>query len=160
MFDNLSPKESQVIIDAIFPLTKKAGEVIIKEGEDGNNFYIIETGQLDCYKRLNPFDDKDTFLKTYQPGETFGELALLYNAPRAATIIAKETVELWALDRQTFVHILQTATILKREKVEAFLEDMEILETIDDDIKGQMLDSLKDCWFEPGQCLINQKEDV
>jgi cAMP-dependent protein kinase regulator len=46
-------------------------------------------------------------LKYYLPGEAFGELALLYNAPRAASIVASEASELWALDRRTFNHIVK-----------------------------------------------------
>ena len=46
-------------------------------------------------------------MKVYGPGESFGELALLYNAPRAATIIAKSDSVLFALDRETFNHIVK-----------------------------------------------------
>jgi cAMP-dependent protein kinase regulator len=47
------------------------------------------------------------YLKTYYPGEAFGELALLYNAPRAATIKVKTSAVLFALDRQTFNNIVK-----------------------------------------------------
>ena len=53
-------------------------------------------------------------MKTYQPGEAFGELALLYNAPRAATIVAKTNCVLWQLDRSTFNHIVKDASQQKR----------------------------------------------
>lgn len=70
---------------------------------------MIDAGELDCYKRLKKTDNEDTFLKTYNPGESFGELALLYNAPRAATIKAKTASILFSLDRSTFNHIVKDA---------------------------------------------------
>ena len=60
-------------------------------------------------------------LRDYAPGEGFGELALLYNAPRAATITAKEESLLWKLDRDTFNHIVKDAAAKKREKYDNFL---------------------------------------
>jgi cAMP-dependent protein kinase regulator len=63
-------------------------------------------------------------LKTYEPGEAFGELALLYNAPRAATIKAKSNCLLWVLDRNTFNHIVKDASMRKREKYEDFLKSV------------------------------------
>lgn len=56
---------------------------MIKQGEDGDVLYLVDSGELDCYRRLKKTDPKDTYLKTYCHGEAFGELALLYNAPRA-----------------------------------------------------------------------------
>lgn len=71
-------------------------------------------------------------MKVYQPGESFGELALLYNAPRAATIIAKSDCLLWALDRETFNHIVKDASAKKRELYEEFLKNWFLLKNIDD----------------------------
>lgn len=68
--------------------------------------FVVEEGQLDCFKRFKP-DEEPKFLKTYEPGEAFGELALLYNAPRAATITAKTDALCWELDRATFNHIVK-----------------------------------------------------
>lgn len=60
-------------------------------------------------------------MKKYQPGEAFGELALLYNAPRAATIIADGDCILWELDRQTFTHIVKDSSRNKRARYEHLL---------------------------------------
>ena len=58
-------------------------------------------------------------VKKYQAGDTFGELALLYNAPKAASITADgDEVITWVLDREIFNHIVKEATQKKREKNE------------------------------------------
>lgn len=85
---------------------------------------------MDCFKRFNK-DEKETFLKTYVEGESFGELALLYNAPRAATIIAKSDSICFALDRQTFNHIVKDSAAKKRNKYDKFLQQVDILKEMD-----------------------------
>jgi len=66
----------------------KSGDWVIKQGEDGAELYIVDTGELDCYKKFTKDQVEPTFLKKYVSGESFGELSLLYNAPRAASIKA------------------------------------------------------------------------
>lgn len=66
----------------------------------------------------------------YQPGEAFGELALLYNAPRAATIIAKTESVLFSLDRDCFNNIVKDAAAKKRESYESLLGKIELLDTM------------------------------
>jgi len=61
----------------------------------------VDEGELDCSKEFNVVDG-DIHLKTYVSGEVFGELALMYNAPRAATIKARRDSVVWSLDRGTF----------------------------------------------------------
>jgi cAMP-dependent protein kinase regulator len=68
--------------------------------------YVLESGSLVCTKVFSG-KTEPTKLKDYSPGEGFGELALLYNAPRAATITATEASVCWKLDRDTFNHIVK-----------------------------------------------------
>ena len=72
-------------------------------------------------------DGEDKYLKTYKPGEAFGELALLYNAPRAATIKAKTEAILFSLDRECFNAIVKDSSIKRREKYETVLKKVELL---------------------------------
>ena len=72
---------------------------------------------MECYKTFKN-EPLPKLLKTYKPEESFGELALLYNAPRAATIIAKTYSVLFALDRATFNNIVKDAAVKKRERFE------------------------------------------
>ena len=53
---------------------------MIKEGEDGDDMFVLESGKMRAEKYLND-DQFPTTLKDYEPGDAFGELALLYNAP-------------------------------------------------------------------------------
>lgn len=71
-------------------------------------------------------------MKTYKSGECFGELSLLYNAPRAASIKAKIPAILWALDRDTFNNIVKGSAIKKREKFETFLSTVDIIKDLDE----------------------------
>ena len=89
-----------------------AGETVIAEGEPGDVLYIHESGKLTCTKIIN---GASRVLKTYDNGEVFGELALLYNAPRAPTIMADTDATLFSLDRETFNAIVKEASQKKRE---------------------------------------------
>jgi len=83
--------------------------------------FVLESGALDCTK-VFAGNTEPTFLKEYKPGEGFGELALLYNAPRAATIKSKSDYVCWKLDRDTFNNIVKDAASKKREKYDNFLQ--------------------------------------
>ena len=136
-------------------IPSRAKEYIIKQGEDGDNLYVVDSGQLDCFKRFKP-NENDTYLKTYQAGESFGELALLYNAPRAATIIAKTDSVLFALDRECFNNIVKDSAIKRREKYEDFLGKVDLLSSMDPYEKAQLADVLKTVRFKKGDFVIRQ----
>ena len=126
MFRALQKDELDIVIDAMDEKHFTPGQHVIQQGEKGEVLYVVEEGQLDCFK-LFPGDKEPKFLKTYVPGEAFGELALLYNAPRAATITAKTKAVLYELDRNTFNHIVKDASQKKRDKYDDFLGSVPIL---------------------------------
>lgn len=146
MFSALNPKELQVVLGAMQKVVFTAGQSVIKQGEDGDNLYVVEKGTLSCSKIFTK-GAEPTFLKEYVPGEAFGELALLYNAPRAATIVAKTSAELWALDRRTFNHIVKDSAQNKREKYENFLKKVSILENMDAYERNKLADAIHEKWF-------------
>lgn len=110
LFNSLEEKELETVIDAFEEKRFTKGDHVIDQGEHGDVLYLIESGTLNCYKVFKK-EEGEKFLKVYNPGEAFGELALLYNAPRAATIIANDDSILWALDRETFNNIVKDAAM-------------------------------------------------
>jgi len=120
--------------------------------------YVVDSGQLDCFKKFKP-DQPDTYLKTYQPGESFGELALLYNCPRAASIKAKTNAVVWELDRETFNNIVKDSAIKKRERYEDFLGKVEILKGMDPYERSKIADVLKTVKLNANEYIITQGEN-
>lgn len=133
-------------------------EAVIREGEEGDCLYVVASGTLSCTKIFKG-NTEPTFLKRYEPGEAFGELALLYNAPRAATITSDDECLLYALDRNTFNHIVKDAAIRKREKYESFLRKIPLLESMDDYERSQVAEAFKDARFKAGETIIQEGED-
>ena len=103
--------------------------------------FIVGSGKLVCTKRFNE-SEEDTFLLEYSTGDVFGELALMYNAPRAANIRAKEESVLYSLDRDTFNAIVKRNAIINREKYIDFLNKVEILTTLNSYEKDKIADCL------------------
>ena len=172
MFKALGEEELTIVVDAMEERKFDAGATVITQGEAGSVLFVVEEGELDCHKKLQPTvsptkpltvfvaqDAEATYLKTYVPGEAFGELALLYNAPRAATIVAKTACVLWQLDRNTFNHIVKDAAQTKRDKYEDFLSSVPILQSIDHYERSKIADSIKELSFAAGTEILTQGAD-
>jgi cAMP-dependent protein kinase regulator len=157
IFTSLDDKQQEIVIDSMEVKTYNEGDVVIKQGEDGFELYIVGTGQLKCTQKKDDSADEH-FLKNYQPGEVFGELALMYNAPRAATIVANEVSELYSLDRETFNNIVKVTAIKQRERYENFLQKIEILKDLNEYEKAKICDCLKTERFVKDDKIIQENE--
>lgn len=92
----------------------KAGDKIIKEGDEGRDLFFLLSGKAHAVKVLNAGEDAQRVCD-YEVGSYFGELALLRNEPRAATIIAESDCSCVTMDRHAFKRMLgPLEDILKR----------------------------------------------
>ena len=158
LFNSLDSKDLEIVIDAMTEVKLVPGQVIIKEGDDGDFLYVVEKGRLQCSKIFKG-NTTPTNLIVYEPGGAFGELALLYNAPRAATITAIDEWLLWGLDRQTFNHIVKDSAVRKREMYEEFLKKVKILETMDSYERQTVADAFVKYIYKKGDYVIKEHEE-
>ncbi|XP_064816784.1 cAMP-dependent protein kinase type I-beta regulatory subunit-like, partial [Oncorhynchus masou masou] len=104
----------------MFPVMHIAGETVIQQGDEGDNFYVIDQGEVDVYVN-------GEWVTSIGEGGSFGELALIYGTPRAATVKAKTDMKLWGIDRDSYRRILMGSTLRKRKMYEEFLSKVSIL---------------------------------
>jgi CRP-like cAMP-binding protein len=86
----------EALAGAMVPLRVEAGTEIVREGEAGDRFYVIESGEVEVVK-------DGRVINVERPGEYFGEISLLKDVPRTASVRAKTDVELRALERDDFI---------------------------------------------------------
>lgn len=98
-------------------------------------------------------------MREYISGEVFGELALLYNAPRAANIDAVEESVCFSLDRDTFNHIVKNSAIERRKKYDGFLQKIEILSTLSPYEREKVCDCITTEDFKKGDYIIREGEE-
>lgn len=110
---DMDPYERSKLADCLKSKNFKDGEIIIEEGEEGNTFYMLVDGHAVATK-----DDK--IIKTYNKGDYFGELALLRNQPRAATVTCKDFCQVVYLDRKSFKRLLGPVEAILNRNVENY----------------------------------------
>ncbi|KAI8097603.1 cAMP dependent protein kinase regulatory subunit [Halteromyces radiatus] len=155
LFKHLDEEQAQDVVDAMAEKHVESGDRIIEQGGVGDYFYIVESGTFDCFIK-QPNSEEQVKVVSYEAGGSFGELALMYNAPRAATIIATSPSVVWALDRITFRTILMEHTSRKRRMYESFLEEVPLLKSLKSYERHKIADALESVYFEEGQTVIKQ----
>lgn len=153
LFRSLDPKQKEKVIDAMFGREVVPGDVVIEQGDDGDNFYIIESGSYDILVNKNKVGE-------YKDKGSFGELALMYNMPRAATIIAQVNGKLWALDRLTFRRIVLKSAFEKRKMYEQLLENMPLFKSLSSYERMNVADALFSKSFKKDEPIIKQGDDA
>jgi cAMP-dependent protein kinase regulator len=149
LFRALDKKQIDDVIDAMFCRKVSPNDVIIEQGDDGDNFYVIENGDYDIIVNKNKVGD-------YKGKGSFGELALMYNMPRAATITASTQGKLWALDRLTFKRIVLKSAFEKRKMYESLLDNMPIFKSLTPYERMNVADALFSKTYTEGDVIINQ----
>ncbi|KTG02045.1 hypothetical protein cypCar_00017098 [Cyprinus carpio] len=156
LFKNLDQEQMSQVLDAMFEKVVVTGEHIIDQDDDGDNFYVIERGTFDIMLKA---DGTTRTVGSYDNRGSFGELALMYNTPRAATIIATSSGALWCLDRLTFRRIIVRNNAKKRKMYEAFIGTLPLLTSLEVSERMKVVDVLSTKVYNSGEQIIAQSQN-
>ena len=120
IFASLTNLERRNLIDAMEMETLLTSTPIIQQGEVGDYFYVVEDGQVS-------FSVDGKHVGSCSRGGSFGELALLYNCPRAATCVALTDCKLWKVDQKTFRYMLANNTANQQKDIQDVLRKVPFL---------------------------------
>lgn len=163
LFSHLDDEQFKTVLNALVEKPIPAKDIkVITQGDAGDYFYVVEDGSFDIY--IHPSgtvqpgpDGMGNKVATIGPGGSFGELALMYNAPRAATVVsASPKSTLWSLDRITFRRILMDSAFQRRRMYEAFLEEVPLLASLKKYERAKIADALDTIKYPSGSTIITE----
>eukprot|EP01082_Thalassiosira_pseudonana_P008222 g7612.t1 g7612 contig24:1057816-1061203(-) len=150
VFNTLDENELETLVNAFEGFECAEGEALISQGETGGHFYILRKGTV-----VFIVDGEEVGRAV--PGNSFGELALLYNAPRAATCKAVDgKAGLWRVDQVTFRKLLAAHTIQNDNQTKDVLRKVPFLNDLDDEFINRISDALTTVYYDAGDVIFNR----
>uniref|UniRef100_A0A7S2DG28 protein-serine/threonine phosphatase n=1 Tax=Haptolina brevifila TaxID=156173 RepID=A0A7S2DG28_9EUKA len=156
LFQHLNEAQSKQVYDVMKRVTVKKGDVIIRQGDQGDWFYVVDEGEYSVY--LTQGGKEVEIIKYTTNGGNnpcFGELALMYSKPRAATVKADKDGVLWAMDRKSFRSILMKSSSMSLTKT---LRSVEVLKSLSVGQLQRLQDLLTEVVYTKGDTVIAQGE--
>ncbi|CAN9500130.1 unnamed protein product [Ophioblennius macclurei] len=148
----LEPQHLRDMVDCMFEKIYLEDQLVIEEGGAGNYLYVLAEGLLEVIQN-------GRLLGEMHPGTAFGELAILYNCRRTATVKAVLQSHIWALDRQTFQTIMMQTTQAKHDEYFSFLHSVSLLQELPEEKLSKIVDCLEVDYFEKGEYIIREGEE-
>jgi len=155
IFSDLSDGERKMLIDAMQKESAGEGDIIIKQGDTGDFFYICQTGKIS-------FICDGQAVGSCGSGGSFGELSLLYDSPRAATCMSGADTVLWKVDQGTFRHLLARSAMEGEASILEVLTKIDLFKDLDRQTIKKFADVLSSVKYKEGQKIVEkgQQGDV
>ncbi|XP_059194112.1 cGMP-dependent protein kinase 2 isoform X3 [Centropristis striata] len=140
------------MVECMYERTYQQGEYVIKQGEPGNHLFVLADGKLDVFQQ-------NKLLTSITVWTTFGELAILYNCTRTASVRAVNKVRVWALDREVFQNIMRRTAETRQEQYRNFLRSVSLLANLPEDKLSKIVDCLEVEYYDKGDYVIREGEE-
>ena len=147
-------EERRGFVDSMAEVKVKQEEVIMRQGDKGNNFYLIKAGTCDVWVADSSGERRN--VRSLAAGSWCGELSLLTGKPRSASIMATSPeVTLLMVNRRSFNATLGDKIVKKRSQLMPFLQKLSIFAEVADEYElGLLADAAKEVRFDPGACIF------
>ncbi len=119
LFAGLNDQDMQRLLDMAEPVTIRAGELLMEEGTPGDSAYIILDGEFDILKRSG---QQDVVIAVRGPGEVIGEISLLDQSPRTASVRAVRDSHLLRIGQEAFQQLLASSPSATRAVLRTIIE--------------------------------------
>nr|XP_015219967.1 PREDICTED: cGMP-dependent protein kinase 2 isoform X2 [Lepisosteus oculatus] len=148
----LETQQIRDMVECMYERTYNQGEYVIKQGEPGNHLFVLAEGHLDVFQQSK-------LLTTISMWTAFGELAILYNCTRTASVRAVTNVKTWALDREVFQNITRRTAQARHEQYRNFLRSVSLLANLPEDKLCKIVDCLEVEYYDKGDYVIREGEE-
>lgn len=122
IFKDLAPEEFQRIAEITVRKGYKEADKIVDEGSVGQAMFIVRTGYVKVVKKGERGDD--VFLTVLAPGEHFGELSLVDQHPRSASVVAQRDCEIYEIPGASFHQLLQADQAMSVKVYKGFVREL------------------------------------
>jgi len=139
------------LVECMFEMRARAGQWVIQEGEPGDRLFVVAEGKLQVSR-------EGQVLGEMKPGVVIGELAILYNCSRTASVQALSDVVLWVLDRSAFQMITMRLGLERHGQLMNFLHKVTIFENLSEDRISKMADVMDQDYYAGGHYIIREGE--
>lgn len=150
MMKSLPETTRTALVDAMFERQVRAGEDVIVQGDAGDNFYVVETG---AFSILIAGRGE---VNQAGPGQSFGELALMYNQPRQATVRAVSDSVVWGLDGPTFRKVMIDIAYRRRMLHKDLLSKVKLFATLSPAEVARIAEALVPISYAAGETILQQ----
>ncbi|XP_051897493.1 cGMP-dependent protein kinase 2 [Pristis pectinata] len=147
----LEPQHVREIVECMYERSYQETDLVIQEGEPGNHLYVLADGTLEVMQN-------GKLLGQMHPGTAFGELAILYNCKRTATVKAVTESWIWVLDRQVFQSIMMETAQARNKKYFNFLSSVSLLKDLPEEKLSKIVDCLEVDYYDKGDYIIREGE--
>jgi cGMP-dependent protein kinase 1 len=149
IFTNLSLESRVEAISKMELYLFEANKVIFKQNTFGKNFFIIAKGDVEVL-----VDNKQ--VAVLHRGDSFGELALVHDFPRSASVVALSRVYLWGLDRTSFKESVRKLNSETYNENKRFIDGFPLFNTLTPEQENSLLESISEFKFRAKQTIVNE----